>query len=41
MAIEVVDFSIEHGDFTVRYVSHYQRVYHSLMNRKILEVSQG
>ena len=26
MAIEIVDFPINKGDFPVRYVSHYQRV---------------
>ena len=26
MAIEIVDFSIKHGDFPVRYVNIYQRV---------------
>ena len=27
MAIEIVYFPIKNGDFPVRYVSHYQRVY--------------
>ena len=36
-----MDFSIDNSDFPVRYVSHFQRVYNSLMIWKILEVSQG
>ena len=26
MAIEIVEYSIKHGDFPVRYVTNYQRV---------------
>ena len=33
MAIEIVDFPIKHGDFPVRYVSHYQRVYEQTYQR--------
>ena len=32
MAIEIVSFPIKHGDFPVRYLNVYQRVYRIIMD---------
>ena len=38
MTIEIVGFLIKHGDFPVRYVSHYQRVLRCFFNENTWEL---
>ena len=41
MAIEIVDFPIEDGDFPVRYVSHYRRLHPSTGHLEIPASSES